>query len=83
MYGLLANTGRRNAYQNGVVIMAEMFEVTEGRFYPVMDMVEVENGVTLPLVDIPMMSDEKWVELTRKNKERLGDQYDAIINDLK
>ena len=50
-------------------MMAEMFEVTEGRFYPVMDMVEVENGVTLPLVDIPMMSDEKWVELTRKNKK--------------
>lgn len=65
-------------------MMAEMFEVAEGRFYPVVGMIEIaDNGVTLPLVGIPMMSDEKWVELTHKDKERLGDEYDAIINDLK
>ena len=64
-------------------MMAEMFEVASGRCYPVVEMVEMKSGAMLPLVDIPMMSDEKWVELTRENKERLGDQYDAIVNDLK
>lgn len=63
--------------------MAEMYEVAEGRYYPVMGMVETKSGAMLPLVDIPMMSDEKWVELTRENKERLGARYDAIVNDLK
>lgn len=64
--------------------MAEMFEVAEGRFYPVVDMVEVtDDGITLPLVDIPMMSDERWNERVQACKERLGDRYDAIINNLK
>lgn len=34
--------------------------------YPVIDEVRVEElgGIIVPIVDIPMMSDERWVELT-------------------
>lgn len=39
-----------------------------GREYPVVRMVKVNFlDHALPLVDIPMMSDERWEELTRQN----------------
>ncbi len=31
-----------------------------GVSYPVIGQVERENGETVPMLDIPMMSDEKW-----------------------
>lgn len=34
--------------------------------YPVVGLVETEVG-TFPLLDIPMMSDERWQQLTREN----------------
>lgn len=35
--------------------------------YPVIKNVEIRPGLVLPLVDIPMMSDEEWNRLARKN----------------
>lgn len=40
--------------------------------YPVIKNIEIRYGVTVPLLDIPMMSDERWNELAAKNRaERL------------
>ena len=35
--------------------------------FPVIREVEVSPGISLPLLDIPMMSDEKWQQLAREN----------------
>ena len=35
--------------------------------FPVIREVEVSAGVAVPLLDIPMMSDEKWHEMAREN----------------
>lgn len=35
--------------------------------YPVIGHVETEEGRTYPLVDIPMMDDERWQELAKEN----------------
>lgn len=35
--------------------------------YPVIGQVKTKSGVDVPLVDIPMMSDERWVQLAREN----------------
>ncbi|MDO5345286.1 MAG: hypothetical protein Q4E91_06035 [Lachnospiraceae bacterium] len=35
--------------------------------YPVIGMVETSNGAELSLLDIPMMSDERWQELAVEN----------------
>lgn len=34
--------------------------------YPVVGVVKRNNGDVLPLVDIPMMSDERWQELAKE-----------------
>lgn len=41
--------------------------------YPVIGQVETAAG-TFPLLDIPMMSDERWNQLARKNEERRAKQ---------
>lgn len=33
--------------------------------YPVVGQVEVSPGQTFPLLDVPMMSDEKWQQLAK------------------
>ncbi len=39
-----------------------------GRSYPVLGQIKVKNSErTIPLVDIPMMSDERWNELAGEN----------------
>lgn len=38
--------------------------------YPVIGQVEIRGSVSVPLVDIPMMSDEKWNQLARENAMR-------------
>ena len=35
--------------------------------YPVIGQVKTKSGVEVPLVDISMMSDERWVQLAREN----------------
>lgn len=35
--------------------------------YPVIGQVKNQSGQLLPLVDIPMMSDQRWQELATKN----------------
>ena len=35
--------------------------------YPVIGQVKTKSGVEVPLVGIPMMSDERWVQLAREN----------------
>lgn len=35
--------------------------------YSVIGQVKTKSGVEVPLVDIPMMSDERWVQLAREN----------------
>ena len=35
--------------------------------YPVIGQVKTKSGVEVPLVDIPMMSDEEWIRLAREN----------------
>lgn len=57
-----------------------MTELTIGdKAYPVLEVVTI-GDVGIPLVDIPMMSDERWNEHVQACKERLGDRYDAIVN---
>ena len=41
-----------------------------GQKYPVTGYITVPRIGTLPLVNIPMMSDERWEELTRENAVR-------------
>lgn len=36
--------------------------------YPVIKNIEIRPGMIVPLLDIPMMSDEKWNELAAKNR---------------
>lgn len=36
--------------------------------YPVIDNIEISPGVIVPLLDIPMMSDERWNELAAQSK---------------
>ena len=38
------------------------------------------NGgeISLPIVDIPMMSDEKWQELCRKSREEHPERYSNL-----
>lgn len=39
-----------------------------GRSYPVLGQIKVKDSDrTIPLVDMPMMSDERWCELGREN----------------
>lgn len=38
--------------------------------YPVTGQVALKNGSSLPLVDIPQMTDEKWQQLAKKNAIR-------------
>jgi len=40
--------------------------------YPVIGQVERKNGDKIPLIDIPMISDERWQELA---KEKAVDNY--------
>lgn len=35
--------------------------------FPVISNVEISPGTTIPMLDIPMMSDEKWHEMAREN----------------
>lgn len=35
--------------------------------YAVIGQVKTKSGVEVPLVDIPMMSDEQWVQIAREN----------------
>ena len=35
--------------------------------YPVIGKVKTKSGVEVPLVDVPMMSDEQWVQMAREN----------------
>lgn len=35
--------------------------------YPIIGTIETNNGAKLPLLDIPMMSDERWQELATEN----------------
>lgn len=35
--------------------------------YPVVGEIKISETVTLPLIDIPMMSDEQWQQLAREN----------------
>ena len=59
-----------------------MTDLTIGeKAYPVLEMVTI-GDMELPLVDIPMMSDERWNERVQACKERLGDRYDAIVNGI-
>lgn len=40
-----------------------------GKDYPVIGQVETSGGVSVPLVDVPMMDDEKWQrEAARKHR---------------
>lgn len=41
--------------------------------YPVIGQVETAVGI-FPLLDIPMMSDERWNQLARKDAERRAKQ---------
>lgn len=36
--------------------------------YPIIKNIEIMPKVVVPLLDIPMMSDEKWNELAAKNR---------------
>lgn len=40
--------------------------IVSGVDYPVIDEVKSEElgGIIVPILDIPMMSDERWIELT-------------------
>jgi len=35
--------------------------------YPVIGQVETKSGTKVPLVDIPMMTDEEWIQLAHEN----------------
>ena len=35
--------------------------------YPVIGQVKTKSGVEVPLVDILMMSDERWIQIAREN----------------
>lgn len=62
-----------------------------GQEYPVTDWVRTDRGETIPLVDVPMMSDYKWhlscLESRMKHPDFyrtvLGEDVDAVIEDLK
>lgn len=42
-----------------------------GQEYLVIGTVRIENlGLTLPVVDLPMMSDERWKELEAEGRRR-------------
>ena len=38
-----------------------------GKDYPVTGHIEISNGEVVPIVDVPMMSDEEWNRSARKN----------------
>lgn len=44
----------------------ETYEIA-GRAYPILGYVTTWQTGTVPLVDLPMMSDERWNELAREN----------------
>lgn len=43
--------------------------------YPVIKNVEIRPGVKIPLIDLPMMSDEEWNKLARKNAANYHKAY--------
>lgn len=40
-----------------------------GQKYPVLEMVDADPYGVLPLVDIPMMSDERWQEIAHEQQK--------------
>ena len=38
------------------------------REYPITAVLQTENGICVPVVNMPQMSDEKWHELTRRSR---------------
>lgn len=39
-----------------------------GRTYDIVDHIALTDKITVPLVNIPMLSDERWNELARQQK---------------
>lgn len=48
------------------ILPAEGTVVLAGKPYSVTACIRTPDGRTIPVVDIPVMSDEKWHELTRR-----------------
>ena len=55
--------------------MSETYEIA-GKVYPVLGYVTTPQTGTVPLVDLPMMSDERWEELCREGAVK---HYTAVF----
>lgn len=56
-----------------------------GREYPIIDMVEnPDTGIEdIPLVDIPMMSDQRWMELCEESRRKHPELYEQYETELR
>jgi len=51
--------------------------------YPVVDHVEALNGDVVPLLDIPMMSDEKWATCAKEQQKKHPKEYAELLKQMR
>lgn len=51
--------------------------------YPVVGQVEAPNGDLVPLLDVPMMSDDKYAALAKAQQEKHPEEYAAMLKQMR
>lgn len=51
--------------------------------YPVIDQVKGPDGDLVPLLDVPMMSDEKWDKMVKEQQEKHPEEYAEMFKQMR
>lgn len=68
--------------QTGKELRPQELITISGKEYPVIGIVETEETGTVPLVDVPMMSDLKWHKNCLKSRIENLERYRSIGEDV-